>query len=339
MTTRVLLALWVGLAVPLSVVSPLRAEGPSTAAPAPSGVRFEAGVGAWISSGRTTWSHDASGVEPTVGNPTSRLQYKDVAVNFVELNGTLRLRERFFVRATFGFADIGGGRLTDDDFVSAQGATFYSTSTPGPQRISRTFSDLKGDNSWYAEAAAGGRLVSFPGHRGHLDAFVGYRYWYQRHVAAGVGQVECTSPTFCDPVGTASHRRTDVISNTQSWHSIELGVESEYRLLRRLSVYGKAAFLPFNWFTNDDVHYLRTDLRQDPSFRMTGWGLGANLETGASVQVLSRLWVDAGYRLWWNQAVDGTWQNFPTTGGSVSVPINELRAVRQGLTIGIRYTF
>ena len=37
-----------------------------------------------------------------------------------------------------GFADIGGGRLTDDDFVSDQGATSFGTGTPGAQRISRT---------------------------------------------------------------------------------------------------------------------------------------------------------------------------------------------------------
>lgn len=302
-------------------------------------LRFEVGMTGWISSGQMTWSHNASAVDATVGNPTSRLQYKDVAVNFTEFNGTLTIRERGFLRAAFGFAEVGGGRLTDADFVSASGATSFNTSTPGAQRISRTFSDVKGDNSWYFTAEGGVRVVNFPGHRGHLDVVGGYRYWYQRHVATGVGQVECTSLTFCDPVGTVSHQRQDVIANSLAWHSLEVGLETEYRLFTWLNVYGKAAFIPVSRFSNEDVHYLRSDLRQDPSFRMTGWGIGANLEAGASVRLLSRLWLDAGYRVWWNRAITGTWENFPASGTSVSVPLNELRTVRQGLTIGLRLMF
>ncbi|GKS58199.1 hypothetical protein YTPLAS18_17260 [Nitrospira sp.] len=278
-------------------------------------------------------------MDPTVGNPSSRLQYKDVGVNFIELKGRVNLLNRFFVRGTFGFADIGGGRLTDDDFVSGQGAAFYGTATPGAQRISRTFSDIKGDNSWYGVLEAGGRLVNFPHHRGHLDAFIGYRYYFQRHVATGVAQAECTSTAFCDPVGTISHVRDDVISNEQRWQSVELGLDVEYRLLRRLSVYGSGAFLPVNWLNNEDVHYLRTDLRQDPSFRMSGWGIGANLEAGATVAILSQLFLDVGYRFWWNQVLDGQWENFPVGGGGVEVPLREFRSTRQGLTLALRYRF
>ena len=73
-------------------------------------LRFDVGLSAWISTGKTTWSHDASGVSPLFGNPSSKLDYKDVAANFVELSAKATLRERWFARAAFGFADIGGGR-------------------------------------------------------------------------------------------------------------------------------------------------------------------------------------------------------------------------------------
>ena len=320
-------------------VQAVGAQSPPEPKPSPPTVQFEAGLGGWISSGSTTWSHDASVVEPRVGNPSSRLEYKDVAVNFIELKGRANLLNRFFLRVAFGFADIGGGRLTDDDFVSAQGAAFFGTTTPGAQRISRTFSDIKGDDSWYGSIEAGGRLLNFPHHRGHLDGFVGYRYWTQRHTATGVAQVECTSPSFCDPVGTISNVRQDAISNEQTWQSLELGLDVEYRLLRRLSLYGSGAFLPLNWLKNDDVHHLRTDLQQDPSFRMTGWGIGANVEAGATVAILSQLFLDVGYRFWWNQVLDGRWENFPVGGGGVDVPLREFRSIRQGLTLGLRYRF
>ncbi len=315
------------------------AQAPASEARPDPPVRFEAGMGGWLSTGRTTWSHNASGVEPTVGNPSSRLQYRDVAVNFLEFTGTLTARERVFIRAAFGVAEIGGGRLTDDDFVSDQGATFYNTSTPGAQRISRTISDLKGDSNWYALFEGGARLWTLPRHRGFVNGFAGYRYWYQRHVATGVGQVECTSLSFCDPVGTVSAQRQNVITNRQTWHSVELGLDGEVWLLRRLRLYGKAAFLPFNRFSNEDAHLLRSDLLKDPSFRLTGWGLGANVEAGFSVRVWSRLFVDLGYRFWWNQALDGTWENFPIGGGGVSVPVTEFRTTRHGATVGVRYQF
>ncbi|MFO0773850.1 MAG: hypothetical protein U0172_04185 [Nitrospiraceae bacterium] len=302
-------------------------------------LRPELALRGWISSGTTTWAHNASAVEPTVGNPTSRLRYKDVAVNYVELSGSIRPLDRYLLRATFGFADVGGGRLTDDDFVSNQGATTFNTATPGAQRVSRTISDIKGDASWYLELEGGGRLLNYPGHRGGLDGFVGYRYWYQRHIATGVGQVDCTSPTFCDPIGTVSHKRQDVIRNAQTWHALELGLESDYRLFRWLSLHTKGAFLPVNLFTNDDVHVLRSDLQQNPSFRMNGWGIGGNLEASLRAEVVPKLCMEVGYRLWWNQMVDGTWKNFPTSGGGVSVPLQEFSSIRQGLTVGLRYTF
>jgi hypothetical protein len=306
-------------------------------------LRFDVGLSAWISTGKTTWSHDASGVSSMLGNPSSRLDYKDVAANFVELSAKATLRERWFARAAFGFADIGGGRLVDDDFVSAEGAATFSTAVTGAHRFSRTFSDVDGSYSWYLQGEIGGRVLTFPRRRGRLDLFAGFHYWTQRHQATGVTQVECTaltpSPIQCNPAGTVSNAGEAVITNTQTWRSIELGLDTEIRLHRRVSLTGRAAFLPVTWLTNDDVHHLRTDLQQNPSFRMTGWGIGAQLEGGATVQLLARLFFDVGYRFWWNRTLDGEWENLPVGGGDVTVPLTQFRTSRQGLTFGLRYLF
>lgn len=306
-------------------------------------LRLDVGLSAWISTGKTTWSHDASGVNPALGNPSSRLDYKDVAANFVELSAKATLRERLFVRAAFGFADIGGGRLVDDDFVSADGAAAFGTAVTGAHRFSRTFSNVEGSHSWYLQGEVGARVLAFPRHRGHLDLFAGFQYWTQRHQATGVTQVECTalspSPIQCSPAGTVSNAGETVITNTQIWRSIALGFDTEIRLHRRVSLTGRAAFLPLTWLTNEDVHHLRTDLQQNPSFRMTGWGIGAQLEGGASLQLLSRLFFDVGYRFWWNRTLDGEWENFPVGGSGVTVPLTQFRTSRQGLTFGLRYAF
>lgn len=306
-------------------------------------LRFDVGLSAWITTGNTTWSHNASGVSSALGNPSSTLDYKDVAANFVELSAKATLRERWFARAAFGFADIGGGRLVDDDFVSAEGAASFGTTVSGAHRFSRTFSNVEGSQSWYVQGEVGGRAWTFPRRRGRLDLFAGFQYWTQRHQATGVTQLECTalapSPIQCNPAGTVSNAGETVITNTQIWRSIELGLDTEIRLHRRVSVTGRAAFLPITWLTDEDVHQLRTDLQQNPSFRMTGWGIGAQLEGGASVQLLSRLFFDVGYRFWWNRTLDGEWENFPVGGGGVTVPLTQFRTSRQGVTFGLRYLF
>ncbi len=304
-------------------------------------VSVELGLSGWITEGETTWNHDASRASPLLGNPTSKLTYKDVGTNVIEFSGKVKFARRWFVRANYGTAAIGGGRLTDDDFLAADG---------GNPSL-RTFSDLKGDNIWYVNGDLGFTVVNYPGHRGTLDLVIGYQYRREKHVASGVTQVICTSAgattdvdpapglqPLCNP-GAAPVSGVTVITNTQTWSSLKLGVETEYRITRRLSVEGKAAFLPFTSLSNKDIHHLRTDLQQNPSFEMTGTGIGANLEGDVSYMVLKGLFLKVGYRYWWSRVSDGTWKNFPRTSPPETFNLNEFENIRQGLTFGATYMF
>lgn len=306
-----------------------------------SNVTVEVGLAGWITQGETTWSHNASTPGAPLGNPTSKLTYKDVGTNVMEFSGKVKFARRWFVRASYGTAAIGGGRLIDDDFLAADGGT--------PSL--RTFSDIKGDRIWYVNGDLGVTVLNYPGHRGILDLVVGYQYRRETHVASGVTQVICTSAgattdldpapglqPLCNP-GTAPVSGVTVITNTQTWNALKLGLETEYRMTRRLSVEGKAAFLPFTSLHNTDIHHLRTDLQQQPSFEMTGAGIGANLEGEVSYMVLKGLWLEVGYRYWWNRVSDGRWKNFPRTSPSDTFTLNEFENIRQGLTFGVTYLF
>ena len=77
--------------------------------------RVELSAGTWISVGDTRWAHNASSV-PGFGNPTSKLTYKDVGTNVIDLAGKVWFSPKVFGRLSGGFANIGGGRLTDDDY-------------------------------------------------------------------------------------------------------------------------------------------------------------------------------------------------------------------------------
>jgi hypothetical protein len=301
--------------------------------------RFELGIGAWISTGETKWAHDASAI-PGLGNPTSKLTYKDVGTNVAEVTGRLWVTPRWFGRLNVGFANIGGGRLTDDDYLAADGGA----------PSSRTYSDLKGDSMWYLNADVGRRIVEFPHSRGWLDVFVGYQYWYQRYTANGLGQVACSTAGqtvdlnppnndfLCSP-GRSVSSAIPVITNTTNWHSIRLGGSIEYRLTRRLSVESTVAFIPVSIVDNKDIHHLRPDLAQNPSLSMVGYGIGADADVGARVMIIRNLYANVGYRVWWNRTLDGHVTFHGANGMSDEFPLTEFQSFRHGLTFGLNYSF
>jgi hypothetical protein len=287
--------------------------------------KVELSAGTWISVGDTRWAHNASSV-PGFGNPTSKLTYKDVGTNVIDLTGKFWFSPRIFGRLNGGFANIGGGRLTDDDFATGQ------------QLISRTTSNIAGDNMYYINADLGGRVKEFVNSRGYLDIFGGYQYWHTEYQAVGLARVVCDTAvvTTCnDPLPTSG---ATVITNRANWHSIRVGASTEYRFTRRLSLIGTAAFLPLSIIENKDIHHLRSDLQQNPSISMLGFGIGANADVGARFMLTKNVGLNVGYRVWWNHAVDGT-VTFHGTSGTSEYPLTQFDSLRHGLTAGIQFTF
>jgi hypothetical protein len=315
-------------------------------APSTSRVKVDVGLGTWISVGDHRWSHDASSQSP-LGNPTSRLTYADHSTNVVEFTAKVSVGPRWFGRLNIGGAGIGGGRLTDDDFLTADG---------GSPSL-RTHSDIDGSSMWFVNADAGARILNYPNGRGNLDGLVGFQYWRQTHKAFGVRQISCSAagatidldpadPAFnplCAPGAASISNAVLVISNSSAWYSIRTGLQTEYRLTRWLSVYGSAVLKPVNIFTNDDTHELRgpngSGEFQDPSFTMFGVGFGADADVGGKVNITRQLAAHVGYRVWWNRMIDGTWKNHLADGRSFSFPLVEMQSLRHGLTAGITYSF
>lgn len=301
--------------------------------------RVEIGISSWLfTQGQTKWSHNASGLDSRLGNPTSRLTYKDNDTHIIELTGKIAFSQRWFIRADVGFsAALDRGILTDDDFSAVGGQHLFS----------RTHSDISGNGTQYLNADMGLRIADYPGSRGHLAVFWGYQYWRTKYEATSVRQVECSSSGIpgigCDPAGTTSHQGQLAITNTTRWHSLRLGVQSEYRLTRRFSVEGNAAFIPLSYVENEDIHHLRQTgtgaLQQNPSFSMSGIGIGADVEAGARFMVARNLFLNAGYRFWWNHVADGTWKNHPVGSSPSSAPLTEFQTMRHGLTLGLSYVF
>lgn len=295
--------------------------------------KFDLAIGTWISTGDTRWAHDASSVAG-LGNPTSKLTYKDVETNVIELIGKVWVTPKVFGRLNVGFAGIDGGRLTDDDYGSNGGQRLFS----------RTDSNISGDSMWYLNADSGFRLAEYPNHRGWLEVFGGYQFWHTTYQATGLTQVVCDPSAIpslppCAAAGTSSNQGEKVITNTTNWHSIRVGTSTEYRLTRRFSVLGALALIPISVLDNKDVHHLRGDLKQNPSFSMVGYGVGADVDVGARFMITKNLAANLGYRLYYNRMLSGDLTVHPVAGPSDSFPLTQFESLQHGFTAGLSLIF
>lgn len=310
--------------------------------------RVDVGVSEWFSQGETVWRHNASGLDANLGNPSSRLKFKDTGTNVTEITERVQLKNNLFFRGTFGYGSIGGGRLTDDDFLSAQGAASQGATVSGEHRFSRTYSDIGGDNLWYLSGDLGATVHTFRDNKGWLGVFGGFQYWREKHVATGVTQAECTTPAPADPAygcatpGTVTFRNQPAITNTMTLVAGRFGGELEYKVDKRVSINANVAML-LSYLNNEDVHHLRTGisaLAQDPSFRMTGFGIGTNTDVGLRVKIWDRLYLTGGYRVWWNRVVAAdTWKIYGADGSTATAPLTLFQTIRHGPTIGLTYSF
>jgi len=307
--------------------------------------RVDVGVTGWFSQGETVWSQNASGLDANLGNPSSKLKYKDTGTNVTEITGRVQFKNKIFLRGAFGFGSIGGGRLTDDDFLSAQGAATQGATVSGEHRFSRTFSDIDGDNLWYLSGDLGATAYTFRENKGTLGVFGGFQYWRERQTATGVTQAECTtasSPSSdfrCSPAGTVGFQNQTVITNTATWISGRFGGEIDYKIDSRVSIDAKVAML-LSYLNNEDIHHLRTDLAQDPSFRMTGFGIGTNSNVNLRIRIWDRLYLTGGYQVWWNRVIAADqWKIYGADGSSTTAPLTLFQTLRHGPTVGLTYTF
>ena len=134
-----------------------------------------------------------------LGNPTSKLIYKDVGTNVVELTGNGMVHTSMFGRLNFGIAGIGGGdSRTTTIWINGGQRSLLATH----QRFNRrrhVVCECRQLASAHGE---------FPNHRGWLDVFGGFQFWHTKYKARWSTQVDCTTAGSTVDLGgvTASRR-------------------------------------------------------------------------------------------------------------------------------------
>jgi hypothetical protein len=220
---------------------------------------WELGVRYWLSTGSTKSSHDASGLDPTAGNPTSTLTYDKLAAHTAELYARKSFGERWFVKGNAGIGAIPNGRLVDQDFFAGQ-ALFLETE-----------SGLSG-KLYYGTIDIGRELWK----KGNstFGLFVGYQRWNERLDAYGFSNTDQALFFFTQELGD----NVPVISNEQTWDSLRIGAEMKSQR-GRTRFQAELAFIPYARYRNEDSHWLRqASLGSAPNVIATGRGMGAQFE-------------------------------------------------------------
>ena len=289
--------------------------------------RVELSLRSWLfTAGETQWSHDASGLNPMLGNPTSELKYKDNDTHLVGLGAKVHLNRRLFLEGEFGLSvDFDRGSLIDDDYLAGQ------------RLFSRTSSGITGKGTWYFNGNVGYRAAELPNERGHLDLLGGFQYWRTTYEAAGIDRVVCDSSVItCGPTSSIF----PAIKNTAHWITpLQIGGQLEYRIVRRVSAHVKMLFSPASIVYNEDIHFQRSDLEQDPSFSMWGVGFSAIVEPTIKIMLTRHLALVGGYRVMWSRSYYGRWEVHGLGTGSETAPLTEFQTLRHGATVALTASF
>jgi hypothetical protein len=275
---------------------------------------YEVGARYWLSSGTRVSSHNAQGVDPALGNPTSTLTYNTLTGNSLEIYGRRNSPLRWFTRGSLGLGILRKGWFEDEDFNAGQ------------TKFSDTFSPVKGYGLAYATLDAGRDIWVFGEGRTVIGVFIGYNFWSERLDAYGAAY---SVPQGTEPISES----TRVITNETTWHSLRTGLSAAMRLGARTRFTLEAALVPYARVRDEDSHFLRqspNDLGPVPNIIMEGSGHGFQLD-GELRYALSEQWeLGAGLRYWQLRATRGDRKAVGT-----SVPLSEIESRRSGLLVSV----
>lgn len=257
-------------------VNPSATFASPTGPAASGGWEFELGGRYWFSSGR--FQKDLPGGPALSTSLVSRLTYDNLTAHSGELFGRIDTPLNFFLKGMAGLGRINGGHMNDEDW-GLGGPPFTS--------YSNTLSGLTNTGLNYFTVDAGYNFLRGPTYK--VGGFVGYNYFYEQMAANDCTQIASPSSGICAPpiIGTP------VITETDKWHSLRVGLAADVMLTDRLRLTAEAAYLPYVSFSGVDNHWLRALVITE-----NGRGRGAQIEAVLSYQVTPQFSVGAGGRYW-----------------------------------------
>lgn len=286
--------------------------------------RGELGLRWWVSTGETKTSHNAQGLDPALGNPTSVLVYENLDANTFELFGHQNFHGNLFLKGVLGIGKINRGAFDDEDFFVGQLKFSDTTSSVTQGRIGYGWLDL--GYQWVLREGA----VS-------LGVFGGFNQWTENYDAYG-------ATDHIGFIGGDISRDVNVISNKVRWRALRAGLYGEF-IFGRARLTLDLAVVPYAEFRNEDSHHLRAQpvgsnpfaLGPVPNIVDEGEGWGVQWDAELRYEIMRRTELGLGWRFWYLEARKGItdFQNVP--GGET--PIVDFYTWRTGLSISLRRTW
>jgi hypothetical protein len=277
--------------------------------------RGDLGVRYWLSTGETKRSHNAQGVDPALGNPTSVLLYENLDANVLELFWRQNFRNSLFLKGTVGVGRINRGMFDDEDFEAGQVKFSDTTSSVTQGRIGYGTLDLG-----YQWVLGEGAVT--------LGVFGGLSQWTENVDAYG-------ATDHLGFIGGDISRDVKVISNDVVWRALRVGFGGEFVFGRRARLSVDLAMVPYAKVRNEDSHYLRDDLGPVPNIILEGEGWGVQWDAELRYEIFRRTQLGIGVRYWHMKITDGTRQ-LPNDPGFPELPLTELYSKRTGVTLSLR---
>jgi hypothetical protein len=280
--------------------------------------RGDLGIRYWLSTGENKHSHNAQGLFPSTGNPTSVLTYQNLDANVVELFGREIFARDWFLKGNLGWGRINTGSFRDEDFFAGQ-VKFSDTTSSVP-------------SGWlaYGSIDVGRQWVLREGGV-RLGVFAGYSQWSEYVDAYGATDTIDGS----DNIG----RDVKVISNKVIWKALRVGFAGEVGIGSRTWLSLDLAAIPYAKVRNEDSHHLRTDpddLGPVPNIIIEGRrGYGVQADAELRYEIFRRTELGLGVRYWYLRSTDGERKvvDFP------DLPIVEIYSRRSGATLSLRRTW
>ncbi len=282
---------------------------------------WSVGVRTWMTGGYTKWNFQGAGI-----SPLSELRWRGTDAVIVEGNADFVWKE-LVLMTSLGAGKVTDAVLIDDDFLLSdhQG------------RFSHTRSSVDDEGVFFFNADAGWRAGSWRSGKsealGYVDVFLGYQYWTEEYVAFGAvgggpGLLSASIPS-----------STKALTHDYTWHSLRVGARAQVPIVAGLSARATAVLLPYNHTELEDIHHLRTDLKQNPSFSSEAdGGVGFQLDAGLSYQVWEGLSIEGGYQFWRIDSGHGDKFTHALT-GTTKDTLNQILVERGGPYLGLRYRF
>ena len=206
------------------------------------------------------------------------MTYESVAGQAGEAFARLDHRDGMFLKGNFGLGNLQGGRFFDEDI------------RPAVVPYSNTISSQRDGRTLYGGLDVGHVLIR--GASGDIGTYVGYRYLYERDNAFSFRQLATNE--FVNLPFLSSD--VLVITETEAWNGIAVGLNTRFRPADRWQIEVDAALLPFLGVWGSDNHWLRVDINPLPA---QGQGWGSQFEAILSYAITDQWSVGAGARYWY----------------------------------------